>query len=96
MGRKKKLDKLSQDSCDALAHGMSYGKWMAIKEPSKDVPEKKADLHQLTCQLCGKVFYQKYKFRTKYCSGECKDQAKNNAIDECRRKRRELHEMCKV
>lgn len=98
MGRKKKkpMDKLSRDSCDALAHGMSYGKWMSIKPPEVVVPEKKTALIELTCELCGKVFYQRYKFKTKYCSGECKDQAHINAIYECRQKRRVQNAVSKV
>lgn len=98
MGRKKAkpMDKLSRDACDALAHGMSYGKWMAIKPPEVVIPEKKTALIERTCQLCGKVFYQRYKFRTKYCSGECKDIARINAINERINRKKDENAVSKV
>lgn len=91
MGRKKKkpMDKLSRDSCDALAHGMSYGKWMAIKPPEVIVPQKPKALIEKTCRFCGKAFYQKTNVKRKYCSPECKDQARIKAIAEYNKMRRE-------
>ena len=79
MGRKKKkpMDKLSQDACDALAHNMSYGQWMAIKPPAESVPLKHKNRVEKTCEFCGKTFYRFDKVQVKYCSPECKEDARN-------------------
>jgi hypothetical protein len=93
MGRKRKkpMDKLSRDSCDALAHGMSYGKWMAIKPPVDIVPIKTKDKVERTCERCGKIFYRNDKVRVKYCSPECKWDAYLERTNEHRQRNREKY-----
>ena len=91
MGRKKKkpMDKLSQDACAALAHGMSYGKWMAIKPPAVVVHEKPKCVIEKTCELCGKTFYRKNNIRVKYCSPECQNDVKEQREKQFRERHRE-------
>ena len=75
MGRKRKPDRLSVEVAQALAAGMSYGKWKAMQPP--DVPTTSAPkaVIQRTCQVCGKVFWQSDRYRRKYCSVECRYEA---------------------
>ena len=93
MGRKKKkpMDKLSQDACDALAHGMSYGKWMAIKPPAVVVHEKPKCVIEKTCELCGKTFYRKNNIRVKYCSPECQHEALVQKTKQAKERNREKY-----
>lgn len=73
MGRKKKMDNLSQCSCDALAAGMSYGKYMAIKKPSKVITTDISTDYYHVCQHCGKEFYVPDKRHKKFCSDRCRE-----------------------
>ncbi len=57
---------LVKDAADARAAGMSYGKWMAMKEPVKIV--KKKEEKKPVCLHCGRVLKGQQK---KWCSSEC-------------------------
>lgn len=67
---KKEMDKLSREVAQALACGMSYGKWKAKQEPVKivkpEIPEgwKK-------CPGCGKVF-KPVNGKQRYCDIGCR------------------------
>lgn len=67
------MDKLSQDSTKALKAGMSYGKWMAMKNPVVIV--KKPDGVVRSCPHCGVAFRVRHGWQ-KYCSPECQVKAK--------------------
>ena len=84
MGRNKKMDKLSQDSCDALEAGMSYGKYMAMKGPTKVTPPEPTEPNRICqqseptepnriCQQCGKSFYVPDNRKKKFCSDRCRE-----------------------
>lgn len=77
MGRPKKIDKLSRDSTAAIAAGMSYGKYMAmkntaffVKPPEDEVDEFVKDLR--TCPNCGKLFVPRTRKDQKYCDDYCR------------------------
>lgn len=72
MGKRKEIDKLSQDSCDALKAGMSYGQYMAMKEPA-EVKRPTPTGYYHVCQHCGKEFYEKNRKVKKFCSDRCRE-----------------------
>lgn len=79
----KQMDRLSRESCEALALNMSYGQYKAYQkdhglgEPAKPRgplffdPDERLEL---VCAVCGQKFKAKTKHR-KYCSIECKGKA---------------------
>lgn len=77
MGRPKKIDKLSRDSTAAIAAGMSYGKYMAMKnttffvKPPEDEIDEYAE-YRHTCLNCGKEFISETRLPRKYCSDYCR------------------------
>ena len=73
MERNKKMDKLSQDACDALKAGMSYGKYMAMKGYSVTArPTREPVGYRHVCQFCGKEFYVQDKSPRKFCNYYCR------------------------
>lgn len=70
MARKKAPDKLTRDSSAAIAMGISYGKYMAMKPPEKPkpVPPKKGITR--TCEYCGCEFTQYDNRERRYCCEE--------------------------
>lgn len=65
---------LCQASADALAHGMSYGKWMAQADTVYTTPPSavaKAS-RMKTCRWCGKQF-EVSSNRRAYCCDQCRD-----------------------
>lgn len=74
MGKKKQMDRLSRDAAAAKAAGMSYGKWKALQPKYEPKPLKPKGRKEVTCQFCGKVFYQSDNRHRKYCS-ECRHDA---------------------
>ena len=75
MSKREDMDQLSRDACDALAHGMTYGKYMAWKR-SRDImldkPIKRVvGEHEAVCKCCGKVFTKSQHYRV-YCSRLCR------------------------
>ncbi len=67
----KKMDKLSQDATNAIKAGMSYGKYMAMKNPAKITPDVVGYRH--ICHYCGKEFVTKKKGPRKYCDDKCRE-----------------------
>lgn len=73
------MDKLSQDATNAIKAGMSYGQYMALKNPVtisapqpqkvQSEPEKKGPVMK-TCAICGKEFLSRDR-RCKYCGPFC-------------------------
>lgn len=72
---KKKPDKLSQEVAQALAAGMSYGKWKALQEPVKIVKEEEIPEGWSKCQYCGKVFKPTIKRPQKFCDSVCREKS---------------------
>ena len=71
---KDEMDKLSQDSCDALKAGMSYGKYMAMKGSTKVTrPTPAPTGYYHVCQHCGKEFYVPDKKPRKFCGDRCRE-----------------------
>lgn len=68
---KKQMDQLDIDASNAIKAGMTYGKYMAMKNPTTIVREPEGQKH--TCLFCGKVFYVTQKKVRKYCSDQCRE-----------------------
>lgn len=75
------MNQLSKDSVAAQKAGMSYGKYMAMKErlapktaakakPLPQLPEK-----WLVCAYCGKQFKKRAKSKQIYCEPYCQQEA---------------------
>jgi endogenous inhibitor of DNA gyrase (YacG/DUF329 family) len=70
------MDNLSKDSCEALKAGMSYGKYMAMKAPTKATTPPPAPAptgYYHVCHYCGKEFYVPDKRHKKFCSDRCRE-----------------------
>ncbi|MBQ2785850.1 MAG: hypothetical protein IJF02_05055 [Oscillospiraceae bacterium] len=88
MARKKKEpDKLAQEVAQALACGMSYGKWKAMQDPVKI--EKKLPEGWKACEWCGKHFKPKTARPQKYCEVNCQRAASKLRHNEYMSVRRE-------
>ena len=74
MARKKQPDKLSQEVSQALAAGMSYGKWKAMQAPV-EIPKKppKECFTTQVCLNCGCEFVRYDRVKRKYCGDRCRD-----------------------
>lgn len=80
---RKPKDNLTLDAMDALAAGMTYGKWKALHPHTKVANEprlakpKRADkpsvskVYEGICPVCGEKFTTTVKNK-KYCSEDCK------------------------
>ena len=74
MARKKKEpDKLSREVAQALACGMSYGKWKAMQDSVK-IEKKEIPDGYKKCKGCGELFIAK-DVRQLYCDGVCRHEA---------------------
>ena len=72
MAKKKEMDKLSMDVHQAIAAGMSYGKWKAMQDPVKIQPKViPIGIETKKCAWCG-VEFTGMDNKTKYCSKMCK------------------------
>lgn len=73
MGRHKKPDKLTRENAQALAAGMSYGKWKAMQQPVAVKEEKppKPTYNVQKCAYCGTEFIDGGDKRRKYCGDRC-------------------------
>lgn len=82
----KELDQLTKDSIAAEKAGMSYGKYMAMKEPVVIKPKQiPGVLRYGVCRWCGKefpIFQDRYKV---FCDDWCRNEAWNKT-------KRERHE----
>lgn len=79
MARNREMDNLAKDAAAALAAGMSYGRYMALryKPPVRERPSTKKDTSKKevpkgarVCVICGEVFYTKMPHQL-CCSKEC-------------------------
>lgn len=76
MARKKKqMDKLAWENSQALAAGMSYGKWKAMQDPVKIVKKDGVPDGWSVCEHCGKSFKPKTKRPQRFCDYNCQRQA---------------------
>ena len=66
--KKKQMDKLAWENAQALAAGMSYGKWKAMQDPVRI--EKKTPEGWTKCKHCGELFEPK-KGKI-YCDDYCR------------------------
>jgi hypothetical protein len=70
---KKQMDKLSQEVHQALAAGMSYGKWKAMQTPVKIEPKPDLIKYETKiCAYCGAEYYVEDNRPRKYCGTRCK------------------------
>ena len=76
MAKKNEPDKLAQEVSQAIAAGMSYGKWKAM-QPRAEIPIKPpvTAFKELTCAFCGSKFVDGCNRRLKYCGDRCKARA---------------------
>ncbi len=79
MAKHNQPDKLSQDASAALAAGMTYGKYMAMKEPMKVAMPKERGIRHI-CEYCGKEFMQYDRLHRKYCCEEHRKAAGNRYV----------------
>ncbi len=61
-------DKLSREVSQAIASGLSYGRWKAM-QPTEPADAKKIPDGWRTCEYCGKAFKPKHAKR--FCDSEC-------------------------
>ena len=67
-------EKLLQENAQALAAGMSYGKWKAMQPVVPIEPKKpKQCFVELVCEHCGCTFIRHDGKRVKYCGKKCSD-----------------------
>lgn len=82
--RRRPKDNLSLDAMDALAAGMTYGKWKALHPETKEANESRLSqpapkreyketpkVYEYICRGCGKKFTTTTKPR-RYCDDHCK------------------------
>jgi predicted nucleic acid-binding Zn ribbon protein len=70
------MDNLAKDAKNALKRGMSYGQYMAQKEPEIIIPPEPEDVEMRECKGCGALFPFKgigFGKCKKYCSEECRE-----------------------
>jgi hypothetical protein len=93
-------DRLAADSAAALAAGMSYGKYMAMRyvpkpptpapkikeKPTEPKATKPSGDHYKACIICGKSFYA-YVHNQKCCSPKCSDVHRHRYAAEYGRKK---------
>lgn len=73
MAKKKYPDKLSQEVAQALAAGMSYGKWKAMQPVVPIEPKKPLEIYkEFTCEICGSKIIRVDGRNQKYCSANCR------------------------
>ena len=72
--KKNEPDKLAQEVRQALAAGMSYGKWKAL-QPRADLSKPAIPADWKPCEYCGEYF--KPKQGKRFCGTECRVAAYN-------------------
>ena len=76
MARKKKqMDKLALENSQALAAGMSYGKWKAMQDPVKIVKKDVVPDGWRVCEWCKKPFKPNKKVQQRFCEIYCREEA---------------------
>ena len=93
-----KMDKLSRDAKDAISMGMSYGKYMAQKQPEIIIPtEPKVEMRE--CLRCGTLFPPPTRGSKakKFCSDGCRDKFNNERYYESKKEQKpETHKICPI
>ena len=80
---KKEMDKLEQEVHQALAAGMSYGKWKAMQTPVKIEPKPDPiKIPTKICAYCGCEFYPEDNRSGAYCGRRCKKLAHSDKMRE--------------
>lgn len=73
MAKNNEPDKLAREVSQAIAAGMSYGKWKAmqprVEKKEQDIPDG-----WKACEHCGKPFKAKYGGK-RFCGAECREEA---------------------
>jgi hypothetical protein len=83
----KEMDQLTKDAIAAQKAGMSYGKYMAMKEPVVIKPKPIPGVVGMrVCRNCGKEFMVDHNRYKVYCSDQCRNEAWNKT----KRERRKL------
>lgn len=94
------MEQLTEDAVAARKKGMTYGKYMAMKEAAKEpagerFPKKKKEHVEgengkkaIHCGICGKVIHNPLR-NQKYCTGECADIAIDRQRQEGAKRRKE-------
>lgn len=73
MAKKKELDKLTRENMQALAAGMSYGKWKAMQPVVPIEPKKPLEIYkEFTCEICGRTIIRFDGRTQKYCGANCR------------------------
>lgn len=76
MAKKNKPDKLARENAQALAAGMSYGKWKALQPVTPIKPKRPAEAYiERVCVQCGCTFVCYNKKERKYCGDRCRNKA---------------------
>lgn len=74
MAKEKEMDKLAQDAIAAQKAGMSYGQYMATKEPAVIKPKPLPGVvRMVVCRYCGKEFPVYHHKNKVYCDTFCRD-----------------------
>ena len=85
MAKKKEMDKLSMEVHQAIAAGMSYGKWKAMQGvPAKVVKTDGLPEGWKRCLWCNAPF--KPKVNQRYCDYQCQKSAQYNRERERKQK----------
>ena len=92
--KKKEMDKLSWENAQALAAGMSYGKWKAKQAPVKIEPKPVVPEGWQRCQWCGNPF--KAGHGKRFCDNHCREQAYHKRRLELKAEREQWQKECAV
>ena len=72
---------LNKDISASIKKGVSYGCYMAMKQPDPSLPRSVTvpEGNRLVCEHCGKVFFRHDNYRVKFCSDVCREAANREA-----------------
>ena len=78
MAKKNEPDKLAQEASQAIAAGMSYGRWKAMQQAVPIEKKPPADYYiRRICENCGNEFIRGDNHKRKYCCDRCRIAANN-------------------
>lgn len=92
MAKKREPDNLAMDAAAALAAGMSYGKYMALryKPVQKPAPKKEEPEGDRVCKICGTPFFA-IRWNQLCCCKECSyENTRRRANEKARQKYAEM------
>lgn len=89
MKKEKELDNLTRDvlAAEAAGFGCHYGDYIAKFGHTGQPEPKKTDKRAIVCLGCGTVFYVSDNHRRKYCSPECRYNARYRQNTENKKRR---------